>query len=682
VRLLFVLLILCGQFAAAQAQRNARKVSEKDMGAYLFVYFKDDTHSLHMALSYDGYTFTDVHGGAPVIAGDTIATQKGIRDPHITRGPDGAFYVAMTDLHIYAREKGYRTTQWERPQEAYDWGNNRGFVLMKSFDLIHWTRSNVIIQDAFPHLDVGCAWAPQTIYDPVEKRMMLYFTMRLGHGKTKLYYAYTDNDFTRLVSEPRILFEYPNPEVQVLDADITLLPDGRYCMMYVAQDGTAGIRMAKSDNINSGYVYEDRWVDFEKGSCEAPNVWKRIGEDKWVLMYDIFSIRPHNFGFAETTDFEQFTHLGRFNEGVMKTTNLSSPKHGTVIHLTREEARRLEQYWAGVAEATKNPDASTMRGEPAYDGYLFAYFEGAAENRGMEEQLRFAVSADAINWVALNNNKPILNSADISQTGGIRDPFLLRGEDGSTFFIVATDMSTAKNGWGPNPGITMLKSKDLIQWQHGIVDLARDYPQKFANVQWVWAPQTIYDPAAGKYLVYFTVKFKEDEKLDFYSAYANSDFTGFENEPVLMFRPKHGAIDGDIIYKDGTYHFFFKGNTKDENGREIENGIKQATSKSLQGPWTEHFDYLDVYHGTRTHVEGSSVFKLNNSATYILMYDLYSSGRYEFQRSTDLYAFTQTPESFTKNFHPRHGSVISIFKKEAIRLNEQFGGVPEALLKP
>lgn len=62
-------------------------------------------------------------------------------------------------------------------------------------------------------------------------------------------------------------------------------------------------------------------------------------------MYDIFSIHPHNFGFAETSDFINFKNLGHFNEGVMKTTNFTSPKHGAVIHLTKEEADRLENYW-------------------------------------------------------------------------------------------------------------------------------------------------------------------------------------------------------------------------------------------------------------------------------------------------------------------------------------------------
>lgn len=316
--------------------------------------------------------------------------------------------------------------------------------------------------------------------------------------------------------------------------------------------------------------------------------------------------------------------------------------------------------------------------KPEFTGYLFAYFEGSG-TPAKQEQLRFAVSADAVNWHALNNNEPIIPADSMSKTGGIRDPYIMRGQREEAFYMVATDMFTMKNGWGHNPGIVMLKSKDLTRWQHTVIDLAEAYPATFANVQWVWAPQVIFDPDAKKYLVYFTIRFKGESNLDFYCAHANADFSGFVSEPTLMFRAKYGAIDGDIIYKDGTYHLFFKGNTKDENGKEIRNGIQQATAPSLRGPWTEDFKYLDVYAYTRTVVEGSSVFKLNNTEEYILMYDLYASGRYEFQRSTDLYNFTQEPESFTKNFHPRHGSVISITADEAERLSRKWTGVPEEM---
>jgi len=314
-----------------------------------------------------------------------------------------------------------------------------------------------------------------------------------------------------------------------------------------------------------------------------------------------------------------------------------------------------------------------------FKGYLFAYFEGSGD-KNKQEQLRFAVSADAVNWSALNRNNPIIASDTISVTGGIRDPHILRGVDNKSFYMVATDMFTVKNGWDYNPGIILMKSADLINWSHKAIDIEKTYPGKFKNIKWVWAPQTIYDPTVKKYLVYFTVRFRHNEYLDFYCAYANKDFTAFEAVPKLMFRAKYGAIDGDIIFKDGLYHFFYKGNTKNSSGKEIENGIQQATSKSLKGPWKEEFKYLDAYSSKRVSVEGSSIFKLNDKDEYILMYDLYRDHRFEFQRSKDLFEFSATPESFNKNFNPRHGSVISITASEAKRLEKKWGGVPQDIL--
>lgn len=318
---------------------------EEDMGAYLMVFHKDETHGLYMALSRDGYTFTALNDGNPIMAGDTIAFQRGIRDPHIFRGPDGAFYVSMTDLHVFGQRDGYRDTQWERPGEQYDWGNNRGLVLLKSWDLINWKRANIRF-DAMSAAwqEIGCAWAPELTYDESKNRLMLYLTMRHKREPNKLYYVYVNEDFDRIETLPQILFQYPDETCSAIDGDIVKFGD-KYILSYVAHEADGGIKQAVSDRPDGDWKFSPRWIDFEPKACEAPNVWKRIGEDKWVLMYDVFSVQPHNFGFAETSDFVNFKNLGRFNEGVMKTTNFTSPKHGAVIHLTSEEADRLENYW-------------------------------------------------------------------------------------------------------------------------------------------------------------------------------------------------------------------------------------------------------------------------------------------------------------------------------------------------
>lgn len=342
VQSLLILMFLPLALASAADRKN---VSEKKMKAYLMVFHRDDTHSLHMALSRDGYHFTALNNALPVIGGDTIAEQRGVRDPHIYRGPDGAFYLTATDLHIYALREGKRSTEWERDGATYGWGNNRSLVLMKSRDLIHWTHTIVDISRLSPEFaDIGCAWAPETIYDEKAGKLMIYFTMRHKNGPNKLYYVYANDDFNRIETLPKLLFEYPDPSITAIDGDICHA-QGKYHLFYVAHDGTPGIKQATSNGINGGWQYDPAWCDPEPTACEAPTVWKRIGEDKWVLMYDNYGLEEHNFGFVETTDFKTFRPLRHFNEGIMFSTNFNQPKHGAVVHLTAKEAARLARHW-------------------------------------------------------------------------------------------------------------------------------------------------------------------------------------------------------------------------------------------------------------------------------------------------------------------------------------------------
>jgi hypothetical protein len=320
-----------------QKPKSIKNVTEKDFGAYLLVYFKDQDQSAYLAVSPDGYTFTDLNDGKAIFIGSKLAEQKGVRDPHIARGPDGAFYLAMTDLHIFGQRAGFRDSAWERPESKYGWGNNRAIVMMKSYDLIHWTHSDFRVDKAFPELgDIDCSWAPEIIYDPLKKKMMVYFTIRYNNKNANIYYSYTNDDFTKLETVPKMV-----TNIGGIDADITRVGN-KYQMFYVSQ---AKIKHAVSDSINGGFQSEDRRIDPEKVNTEAPNVFKRLGTDTYVLMYDVYGARPSNMGFSETTDFTTFKDLGHFNEGVMKTTNFKSPKHGAVTYLTKKELEATMKYW-------------------------------------------------------------------------------------------------------------------------------------------------------------------------------------------------------------------------------------------------------------------------------------------------------------------------------------------------
>ena len=240
--------------------------------------------------------------------------------------------------------------------------------------------------------------------------------------------------------------------------------------------------------------------------------------------------------------------------------------------------------------------------EKDFVGYLLSYFTG---NRVEEEAVRYAISRDGYNYLTLNNNEPVLNSSEISSTGGVRDPHILRGEDGKTFYMVLTDMTSHK-GWDSNRALILLKSNDLVDWTSTIINIQERY-SGHEDLKRVWAPQTVYDDLAGKYMVYWSMQHGNGPDIIYY-AYANEDFTDFEDEPKPLFIPENqkSCIDGDIINKNGIYHLFYK---TEGHG----NGIKHAMTDNLtSGKWIEQPGYKQQ---TTDAVEGSSIFKLINSDT-------------------------------------------------------------------
>ena len=331
----------------------------------------------------------------------------------------------------------------------------------------------------------------------------------------------------------------------------------------------------------------------------------------------------------------------------------------------RKAVISLLLFLSVISVCNSQPPALAEKDKTAY---LFVYFTG---NRPADEAIRFAVSSDGYNYFALNDNNPVIDSKIISSSGGVRDPHILRCEDGKTFYMVATDMVSSK-GWDSNRAMVLLKSTDLINWSSKVINIQQRFTGQ-EDLKRVWAPQTIYDAEAKKYMIYWSMKHGEKNDIIYY-AYANKDFTELEGEPKPLFIPRSGdyCIDGDIIRKDSLYHLFCK------TGNKQSSGIKSATTTSLtSGNWTENDSYLQP---TKEDVEGSAIFKMNNSDTYIMMYDLYRAHSFQFTKSTDLKNFTIIDQDVKMNFKPRHGTVISITRDELRSLIKQWGkpeGFPE-----
>ncbi len=303
--------------------------------------------------------------------------------------------------------------------------------------------------------------------------------------------------------------------------------------------------------------------------------------------------------------------------------------------------------------------------ENNFENYLFAYFIG---NNTGQESIRFALSNDGYNYYSLNNNNPVIDSKIVSSSGGLHDPHILRSNNGKIFYMVATDLSVPSQGWS-NQAMVLLKSKDLINWTSSIINIPETFPEEFGGVTRVWAPQTIYDADTNQYMLYWSMKTGNDPDKIYY-AYANKDFTELKTTPKqLFYSPNNTAcIDGDIIYKDEKFYLFYKNVSQGD-------GIRQAISDKLTEGYVQQEGFLDK---TDEAVEGSSVFKLIKSNEYILMYDMYMKGKYQFTKSEDLKDFTVIDDEISMNFNPRHGSIIPITKEETELLFKKWGTISKS----
>lgn len=262
----------------------------------------------------------------------------------------------MTDLHIFAKREGLRDTDWERPFELYDWGNNRGLVILTSRDLLNWQKTYINFTEIPGFENVGCVWAPELTWDEGANSFLMHYTTRFGNGHNEIYAAHLsiieDGNVAKvsLAEKPFPLFSAPRDETgktnyNVIDSDIVRTEDGVYHLLYVSHEKGACIHQAISKSLTGPYTDLGRVQDGEKRGHEAPNCWQRP-DGTWVLMWDCYGRKPHNFGFAETKDFKEWKPIGYFDQkdGVMKRTGFAEQKHGSVVVVSGEMLKSIEGY--------------------------------------------------------------------------------------------------------------------------------------------------------------------------------------------------------------------------------------------------------------------------------------------------------------------------------------------------
>lgn len=308
----------------------------------------------------------------------------------------------------------------------------------------------------------------------------------------------------------------------------------------------------------------------------------------------------------------------------------------------------------------------------ALEAYVFAYFTG---NSISGEKIYLAASKgnNALQWEQLNGGRPVLTST--LGTKGLRDPFLLRSNDGKKFFLIATDLSIGSGtSWGDSVRkgslfLEVWESTNLVNWS-----AQRHVRVSPANAGNTWAPEAYWDDALKTYVVFWASSLYADNDPNHTgNSYhrmlyvTTSDFVTF-SEPKVWQDAGMSRIDSTVIKADGVYHRF----TKDEGaGGTGCTDIIQERSTSLTatlGSWTREAACIGRDAGTSA-VEGPTVFRANagdaNGSKFYLFVDEYGGRGYIPLATTDISKpVWRVPASYSLPTSPRHGSVVPITKAE------------------
>ncbi len=307
---------------------------------------------------------------------------------------------------------------------------------------------------------------------------------------------------------------------------------------------------------------------------------------------------------------------------------------------------------------------------PETGAYLFAHFVGT-EGDADSEQIYFSVSEDGTTWKTLNGGKQILTSTVGEK--GVRDPYILRGEDGK-FFVIATDLSIYNrrgdpNRWGTcqtsgSKNIVVWESDDLISWSEArLVKVAPD------NAGCTWAPECIYDAERGAYMVFWASKTSDDNYSTqrMYRSYTK-DFVTFTEPEIYIDGGNISNIDTTIVSDKGVYYRFTKNESK--------SSVTMMRATSLDGPWKDVSTYTinGAAGNTVTGYEGPAIYKLNGTDSWCLLLDYYSkSGGYKPFITTDITVGEfKSANDFTFDTQYRHGTVMPITVEEYSRLVEKY----------
>jgi hypothetical protein len=302
---------------------EARPAASADTCCLFTSFTKNGEDGLHLSWSRDGYTWEALNGGRSYLAPEIGSKEKLMRDPCVTRGPDGTYHLVWT-------------SGWNE--------NNIGHASTRDF--FHWSAEQEIPVMAHEPA-VRNSWAPEIIYDAKRQRYLIFWASAIrgkfpeteaatGKDCNNRIYCTTTTDFASFA--PTRLFY--DPGFTVIDA--TILPaNGRFYL--IVKDETLHppkkhLRIASSDDLEGPYA--DLSPPFTPAGlwAEGPTAIK-IG-DEFIVYFDAY-MQKH-YGAMRSRDLKTWEDVTDKMTLPFENTPLRM-RHGTVIAVPAAIVARLRE---------------------------------------------------------------------------------------------------------------------------------------------------------------------------------------------------------------------------------------------------------------------------------------------------------------------------------------------------
>lgn len=245
------------------------------------------------------------------------------------------------------------------------------------------------------------------------------------------------------------------------------------------------------------------------------------------------------------------------------------------------------------------------------------------------DSLHLAYSTDGLHWTSLNGGQPVYQApttiGGIAGSGHIRDPFILRKNDGS-FVYIATDWTLAVNDsnyWNrPSPRIFVADSADLITFSNPrFLTLTTSLG---SNTQpHAWAPEAYYDATRGQYAIVWSGNADRNRT---YVSYTTDFNTLVSATPEVLFDPGYDEIDATITSYNGLNYLFYK----DETGTGKDIQVARSSGAALTAGSFSRISSNYLTRGSTQSVmqgtEGPLIIKVPGQAKWYLYADYYGNG--------------------------------------------------------